>query len=196
MNCYIHRNREASASCRNCKRHICFTCAKTFSSLCPRCSNYEHQTITSYNKKWLLPLLIFVIFRLLLTYDAAIYLFFSDKNTTLIRMAFIIQLFFMLPFLFFCSKTSIKETIHFLIFGKRKAVEVTEQKKKLNLTSSILSFFMIGIVTILSYYIHPIFLFLFSICFLSMDIIHLVILIRDYLFHKKRIVTDQFIINL
>ena len=186
MKCFIHLNDESVAYCNICKRPICKYCANIASSTCPRCNNFNHNTIYKYNLrliKWLIP---FTIIRLMLVWDFCVY-FYSKINIKDYYLIVIILAFFIIPLLLYQINYGFKNGLKYNIIGKKDAIVIADNKKErttLNTIISILFNLALVILMPISYIVLTIF-----------DIIHLVNAIKDLFKHKKLIIDETAIRN-
>ena len=188
MKCFIHLNNESVNYCNVCKRPICELCRKVEDGICPRCSNFTHKTIYEYNRKLLLFLLLISLARLTVFYDVVV-LTISTKSLlpyTSTGVLLLIALF--IPFVINIIRYGFKNAVKYQCFGKTSAIEIADNKKwKSPIT------YLLGILTLI---ICGVFYIIFTPLFIVTDIIHLIKSVKDFFYHKKRILTETKIKNL
>ena len=188
MKCFIHYNNDNSGFCSVCKRPICQACENVDNGICPRCSNFTHKTIYNYNKKILWFLILVFFFRTTFYYDVIVL---TIAYKELLDYTFTCVLGLIVAFLPFCIniiKYGFKNAVRYQIFGKTSAIEIADNKKWKSFST-----YVIGIITfIILGALYLIFTPVFIVC----DFIHLVKSLKDFFYHRKRVLTETEINNL
>lgn len=188
MKCFIHLNNDSSGYCTVCKRPICKNCETNENGICPRCSNFTHKTIYEYNKKILLFLLIIFFVRITIYYDVVVLTIYNKGVLSYVSTGVILLILAFLPFCINIIRYGFKNAIKYQIFGKTSAIEIADNKKWKSFVTYILG--------ILSFIILGGLYFVFTPIFIITDFIHLIKSVKDFFFHKKRILTETQIKNL
>ena len=188
MKCFIHHNNDSSGYCIVCKRPICKMCEINENGICPRCSNFTHKTIFEYNKKIILFLMLIFFVRAIAYYDVIVLAIYNKDMVSYASTAVILLIFAFLPFCINIIRYGVKNAIRYQIFGKTSAIEIADNKQWKSYIT-----YMIGI---LAFIIMAFLYIIFTPIFIITDCIHLIKSIKDFFYHKKRILTETQINNL
>ncbi len=178
MNCFIHNKESYSTYCKICKRPICKICSGE-DEICPRCSNFRHSTLMNYNKKCLKLLIPLIIIRFIIFWDTAVVYFFSDLDyKSMFPTGIVLLTISTIPFINNVIKNGFINAAKYQITGKTDPIIIADNKSDvtpITIISAVLSL----IVTFFG--------FLVTIpLFIITDIIHLIIALKQYFYHKKR----------
>ncbi|MBQ4571203.1 MAG: hypothetical protein IJB21_05885 [Bacilli bacterium] len=182
MKCFIHLNNDSSSYCSVCKRPICKKCESVENGICPRCSNFTHKTIFNYNKKIILFLLVVFFVRITAYYDVVVLTIYNKGLLSYSSTSVILLIGLFIPFCINIIRYGFKNAIKYQAFGKTSAIEIADNKKWKSVVT-----YMIGI---LSFIILCILYIVFTPLFIVTDLIHLIKSVKDFFYHKKRILTE------
>ena len=188
MKCFIHLNNESSGFCTVCKRPICSVCADVENGVCPRCSNFTHKTIFEYNKKILLFLLIVFFVRITFFYDVVVVTFSTKSLLEFTSTGVLVLIAAFLPFCINIMRYGFKNAVRYQVFGKTSAIEIADNKKWKSWQTYVVGVLAFIVCSVLYLIITPI--------FIITDLIHLVKSVKDFFYHKKRILSETQIRNL
>lgn len=188
MKCFIHLNNDSTSFCTVCKRPICNICEKKENGICPRCANFTHKTIYDYNKRILLFLLIIFFLRVTFYYDVLVLTISKQMFLPYTSTGVLVIMLLYLPFCINIIRYGVKNAVKYQVFGKTSAIEIADNKKM-----KLLQSYIIGILI----FIGCCFLYLLvTPMFIVSDLIHFIKSIKDFFYHKKRILSETQIKNL
>ncbi len=188
MKCFIHYNNESNGFCIVCKRPICKWCENVDNGVCPRCSNFTHKTIYNYNKKILLFLILIFFVRVTCFYDAIVLSIATKSffNYSFLSVFMLVVAF--LPFSINIIRYGLKNAVKYQVFGKTSAIEIADDKKWKS--------WITYIIGIMLFILFGVLYFIFTPLFIVTDLIHLIKSVKDFFYHKKKILTETQINNL
>lgn len=188
MKCFIHLNNDSSNYCSICKRPICKNCESNENGVCPRCSNFTHKTIFEYNKKIVLFLLIVFFLRVTTYYDIIVLTIYNKGLLNFTSTGVIVLIGLFVPFCINVIRYGFKNAIKYQVLGKTSAIEIADNKKWkswITYVIGIVFFIVLGVLYLV-----------FTPFFIVTDLIHLIKSVKDFFYHKKKILTETEIINL
>ena len=188
MKCFIHLNNDSSDYCSVCKRPICPNCETNEDGICPRCSNFTHKTIYNYNKKIVLFLLLVFFIRVTTYYDVVVFIIYNNGLISFTSTGVIVLIALFIPFCINIIKYGFKNAIKYQIFGKTSAIEIADNKKWRSWVTYIIGIVMFILLGVLYIVFTPL--------FIITDLIHLIKSVKDFFYHKKKILTETQINNL
>lgn len=188
MNCFIHNKVEFSAFCVQCKRPICNKCFSVENGICPRCSSFTHKTIVDYNKKTLKYFIPYYIIKLMLFWNLFAIIFFSNEDIFDYLFIILLLICSFLPFIINIVKYGFSKALKYQIFGKRNSNDIVNE----NVWKTIQTWF-VGIISLI---VCSVLMLVIMPLFILTDFCHLFFLIKDYVYHRKRLLSETDIINL
>lgn len=188
MKCFIHLNNDSTTYCSVCKRPICNACAKIENGICPRCSNFTHKTIYEYNKKILLFLILICFLRITVFYDVVVISLSTKEFLPYTATGVLVLIAAFIPFSINVIQYGFKNAVKYQCFGKTSAMEIADNKKWKSPLTYFTGLLCLMVSGALYLSITPI--------FIVTDIIHLVKAIKDFFYHKKRVLSETKINNL
>lgn len=188
MKCFIHLNSDSDGFCTVCRRPICSVCNNIENGICPRCANFTHKTIYDYNKKILLFLLIIFFVRITFYYDVIVLSFSTKSFLSYTSTGVLILMGLFIPFFINVIRYGFKNAVRYQIFGKTSAIEIADNKKWKSVQTYIIGIVSLIVCCLLYLIVTPF--------FIVTDFIHLIKSVKDFFYHKKRILSETKIRNL
>lgn len=182
MYCFIHPKQHADSYCKVCKRSICKFCVQIDNGICPRCGNFTHKTISEYNKKSLKFFIPFLLLRCVIFWDVFVLAFFSNAKIEDYLVGIILLIISLLPFVYNIIKYGISISLKFQIIGKRDAILISDNVNYKTTSTWILGIIAFIILAALIIFITPL--------LIITDLIHVIVMIRDYFYHNKRVLSE------